>query len=322
MAEVPPLLVVFGPTGAGKSRLALALAEASGRELVSADSVQVYRGLDIGSAKPTPAERARVPHHGLDLFDPREQSDAARWVAAVEPAIARLTAERRPPIVCGGTGLYVRALLVGLADIPAVPDAVRADVRARMADEGPERLHAELMRVDPATAGRLDPADRQRIARALEVLAATGTPLSTFLARTPTEPRHAARVVALVPTSQGLHARIAARAEAMVAAGLVEEVAALLAAGVPPDAPGFHSLGYREVVAAIRAHPHGLGGLGKKERAALAEAVARGHRQYAKRQLVWLRGSGMRGLEVTTLDPDAPETLARMGELVTRCGPF
>jgi tRNA dimethylallyltransferase len=187
-----------------------------------------------------------------------------------------------------------------------------------MASEGPLRLHAELARVDPPTAARVDPADRQRIARALEVFAATGTPLSTFLAATPTTPRHAARLVALVPTSSGLQARIAARAERMIAAGLVEEVQALLAAGVPPDAPAFHTLGYREVVAASLAHPAGLGAI---DRRALAEAVARGHRQYAKRQLVWLRGSGMRGLDITTLDPDAPDTRARieaLGGMATR----
>ncbi len=309
-----PLLVLVGPTGAGKSRIALALAEAHGAEIVSADSVQVYRGLDIGSAKPTANERARVPHHGLDLFDPREQSDAARWVTAVEPAIQHGVAAGRPPIVCGGTGLYVRALLVGLADIPSVPGAVREAVRARMADEGPERLHLELARVDPPTAARLEQADRQRIARALEVFAATGTPLSTFLAAAPSAPRYAARVVALVPTSSGLHARIAERAEAMIAAGLIEEVQELLAAGVPPDAPAFHTLGYREVVASLLAHPAGLGA---SERRALVEAVARGHRQYAKRQLVWLRGSGMRGLDVTTLDPDAPDTRARLEALMT-----
>lgn len=318
MAEQLPLLVLFGPTGAGKSRLALALAEAHGAEIVSADSVQVYRGLDIGSAKPTAAERARVAHHGLDLFDPREQSDAARWVAAVEPTIQRLVAAGRPPVVCGGTGLYVRALLVGLADIPSVPEAVRVSVRARLADEGPEALHAELARVDPATAARLDPADRQRITRALEVFAATGTRLSTFLAEAPSQSRYAARVVALVPTSSGLHARIAARAEAMIAAGLVEEVQGLLAAGVPPDAPAFHTLGYREVIAALIAHPAGLG---MRDRHALVEAVARGHRQYAKRQLVWLRGSGMRGLDVTTLDPDASDTRARIETLMGMATP-
>jgi len=278
-----PLMVIVGPTGAGKTALALERAARLGGEIVSADSVQVYVGLDIGSAKPTPEERALVRHWAIDLWSPTEQANAGAWVAVAEAAIADIVARGRLPIVCGGTGLYVRALLEGLADIPPVPEAIQRQVRQRLAEEGPRALHAELAAVDPETARRLAPGDSQRIARALEVHRATGEPIARFQERHRTQraARYAAYMTGVFPPREVLERRIAARARRMLDAGLVEEVRALLAAGTPPEAPGLVTLGYREVVAHLVSRPLSAD--------ALAEALTLAHRRYAKRQLTWWR---------------------------------
>lgn len=281
--EPLPLMVIVGPTGAGKTALALERAARLGGEIVSADSVQVYVGLDIGSAKPTPEERARVRHWAIDLWAPTEQANAGAWVAVAEAAIADIVARGRVPIVCGGTGLYVRALLEGLADIPPVPEAIQQEIRQRLADEGPRALHAELARVDPETALRLAPGDSQRIARALEVHRATGEPIARFQERHRTQrgARYAAHVTGVFPPRDVLERRIATRARRMLDAGLVDEVRALLDAGTPPDAPGLTTLGYREVVAHLLLRPLPAD--------ALADALTLAHRRYAKRQLTWWR---------------------------------
>ena len=279
--SAPPLAVIVGPTAAGKSALAMATAEAVGGEIVSADSVQIYRGLDIGSAKPTPAEQARVRHHVLDALDPTEQSHAGRWLALAELALADIRSRGRVPIVCGGTGLYVKVLLHGLAPVPEVTPEVRAAVALDLASRGPERLHAELARLDPEAAARLAPRDSQRIARALAVARQTGQPLSAFQGTHGfAERRHEARVVALWPERDALMARIDARAAAMVRDGLVPETRALLAAGVPPDAPAMSSLGYRQLLPL-------LAGTGT-----LADAVrqtAHDTHRYLRHQETWLR---------------------------------
>lgn len=299
---------MVGPTAAGKSALAMALAERTGGEIIAADSVQVYRGLDIGSAKPTAVERARVPHHGLDLFDPREQSDAGRWLAAAEAALDDIAARGRRAIVCGGTGLYIRALLEGLAATPEVPEAVRAAVLGRLLAEGPERVHAALAEVDAETAARVAPRDAQRVGRALSVFLATGRPLSAWQAdhRAARAARAGARppvrILALWPERPTLYARIDARAAAMVAGGLVEETRGLLAQGVPASAPGLQCLGYREARAVLA---------GELPHAALAERVALGHRRYAKRQLTWFRRLLAEDARAEHLDPLALDVVER-----------
>ena len=168
-APAGPWIAVVGPTGSGKSELALRLAEAFGGEIVNTDSLQVYRFLDIGTAKPDAAERARVPHHLLDIVNPDEPFSAGEYVRAAQAVLADLERRGRLAILCGGTGLYFRALMQGIADIPPVSPAVRDAVAARLAERGPEALHADLERVDPAGAARIHPRDAQRIARALEV---------------------------------------------------------------------------------------------------------------------------------------------------------
>ncbi len=300
MAEPLPLIVILGPTGAGKTALAMQRAAALDSEIVSADSVQVYRGLDIGSAKPTAAERIHVHHHLIDLWEPTEQANAGAWVALAIKVIAALHARGRVPVVCGGTGLYVRALLDGLAPIPDVPQAIHDSVRARLAVEGAAALHAELAKRDPPAAALLAPNDGQRVARALEVMIATGEPLSAFHARHRAEratstTRYATTLVGVFPERAVLEQRIAERARRMVASGLVDEVRALLTAGLSPDAAGLKTMGYREVVAHLTVAP--------RTTDALVTALALAHRRYAKRQLTWWRDTLFTERVATALEP-------------------
>ncbi|MGM0576970.1 MAG: tRNA (adenosine(37)-N6)-dimethylallyltransferase MiaA [Myxococcota bacterium] len=298
------LLVVVGPTAAGKTALAMAVCERLGGEIVSADSVQVYRGLDIGSAKPTAEEQARVPHHAIDLVEPTERMDAATWCEAADAAIADVLSRGRVPVVCGGTGLYVRVLLHGLSPIPDIREDVKAAVRAEIEARGPEALHAGLAEVDPEAAAKLHPRDRQRIGRALEVWRQTGRPLSEWQAEHRFAPRrYDARVVGLWPERDVLHRRITARAERMVEAGLVEEVADLLVRGVPPGAPGLRTLGYREVVGYLHEE------MSLRD---LPAAIARGHRRYARRQLTWFRGITRREDDLEHVEPDTPGLVDRL----------
>jgi tRNA dimethylallyltransferase len=301
-----PLLCVVGPTASGKSALALRLAERWGAEIVSCDSAQVYRGMDVGTAKPAPAERARVAHHLLDLADPETPMDAARWAAAADAAIAAIRARGARVIVCGGTGLWLRALLEGLVPAPATDPAVRARLAARARAEGVEALHGELARRDPPAAARLAPTDRQRVLRALEHLEQAGpaAPALSALweahraARAGAPPRHAAALLLLDPPRDELYARIDARVGAMLAAGLQEEVRALAERarrlGVARGALGT-VLGYRQLLR------HLDGTLPRDEAVRL---IRRDTRRYAKRQLTWFRKvPGVRA--VPPADPDA-----------------
>ncbi|MFZ4651607.1 MAG: tRNA (adenosine(37)-N6)-dimethylallyltransferase MiaA [Rubrivivax sp.] len=288
-------IVLAGPTACGKSALALGLARALAPhrpvEIVSVDSALVYRGLDIGTAKPTPAERAAVPHHLIDLIEPTEAYSAARFVADAQAACAAIRARGALPLLVGGTMLYVKALREGLDEIPASDPQIRAALDARAAAEGWPALHAELARVDPATASRLAPRDAQRIQRALEVFLASGRPLSSFHGRLAGAPDKAEAeaeawpLVALEPGSRAwLHARIAARFDAMLAGGFLEEVRGLRARGdLHPGLPSMRCVGYRQAWEALeRGSPQALQGL--------REAAIAATRQLAKRQLTWLRG--------------------------------
>jgi tRNA dimethylallyltransferase len=273
------LVVVVGPTGAGKTRLALELATRVGGEVVSADSQQVYVGMDIGTGKATAAERARIRHHLLDVVHPDEDMTAARFVQLADAAIAEVAARGYPVVVCGGTGLYVRALLLGLFDGPAAAPALRAELAAR----APEDLHAELARVDPASAAKIDPHDAKRTIRALEVYRLTGEPMSTHQARhdhRAAVPRYDARVVGLAPPREHLYATIDLRVDAMIAAGLEAEVAALRAAGYLPPLRSQQAIGYAEL--------HDLHA-GRVARDRAIELIKRNSRHYARRQLAWYR---------------------------------
>jgi len=277
----PRVLCIVGPTATGKSAVALMLAERLDGEIVSADSRQVYRGLDVGTAKPTAAERARVPHHCLDLVDPEEPFDAARFRAAAAAAIDDVVSRGRVPIVAGGTGLYVRALLRGLCPAPPCAPAIRAALEHVAADEGVATLHRRLAIVDPDAAARIAPRDERRIVRALEVGLASGVPLSRWQAEHGFgDLPYDALVIGVARPRDELDARIGARADAMIAAGFVDEVRALRARGVSVGAPGLSAVGYREMRACVD------GTLPLDDARA---AVVRATRRFAKRQRTWFR---------------------------------
>jgi tRNA dimethylallyltransferase len=273
------LVVIVGPTGAGKTRLAIELAACAGGEVVSADSQQVYAGMDIGTGKATAVERARVPHHLLDVVRPDEDMTAARFVELADAAIADVAARGRTVVVCGGTGLYVRALLLGLFDGPPASPVLRAELAARPAAE----LHAELARVDPAAAAKIDPHDAKRTIRALEVYRLTGEPMSAHQARHDhhaAAPRYPVQLVGLAPPREQLYAAIDSRVDAMIAAGLEAEVARLRADGYLPPLRSQQAIGYAEL--------HDLHA-GRVARERAIELIKRNSRHYARRQLAWYR---------------------------------
>jgi tRNA dimethylallyltransferase len=274
------VLAIVGATATGKSALALELAAALGGEIVNADALQLYRGLDIGTAKPTRAERERVPHHLLDVLDPAEPASAGEFARRARVILDEIAARGRPALVVGGSGLYQRALWSGLAELPPVDRAVRAALERRLAELGLAALRAELERVDPPTASRLAPRDRQRTLRALEVAIATGRPLSSWLATAPSAAAAIPRRIGLTLPRSVLYDRIGSRVEEMARRGWVEEVRGLLASGVDRNCPAFRAIGYAHWVR------HLEGELGFD--AALRE-IRTATRRYAKRQETWFR---------------------------------
>jgi tRNA dimethylallyltransferase len=288
--------VLTGPTACGKTALALALAaqwqhrSGQGLDIVSVDSALIYRGMDIGTAKPTAEERAQVPHHVIDIVEPTARYSAARFVADAQAAIADIRARGRVPLLVGGTMLYLKALLEGMDEMPAVPHEVRAAVDARMKAHGSLALHQHLLQVDPVTAARLAPGDTQRVQRAIEVFEATGQPLSAFQRawRADAAPALASCMVSLEPDDRAwLHRRVAQRFEQMMAEGFVDEVRGLRARGdLQADLPSMRCVGYRQVWEALDAgrdldHP--------RVRAEVTEQGIAATRQLAKRQVTWLR---------------------------------
>jgi tRNA dimethylallyltransferase len=275
------LIAVAGPTAAGKTRLGLDLAEAYRGEIVSCDSLQVYRGLDIGSAKPPLAERRGVPHHLLDVADPREDFSAARYAELARTAIAEIAGRSRLPLVVGGTGLYLRALLQGLFSGPARDEALRRRLDALGDRHGDLHLHRLLRRVDPPTAARVEPRDRVRVVRALEVFFLTGRPLSRHHEAAP-EPLRGFRVQVLIldPGPEALRPAVVERTRRMFREGLVGEVRGLLLGGLSPDLRPLRAIGYRQAVAVVegRLTPE------EAERDTVTATL-----QYAKRQRTWFR---------------------------------
>ncbi len=280
--------MIVGPTGAGKTRLSLALAERVGGEVISADSQQVYIGMDIGTGKATADERSRVPHHLLDVVQPDQEMTAARFVELADRAIEDAAARGKTIIVCGGTGLYVRALLLGLFEgPPASPD-----VRAELSALGTTALHAELTRVDPTAAAKIDRKDVKRMIRALEVFRLTGEPMSAHQARHDHKAmpsRYPVRLVGLAPEREALYTAIDARVDAMLAAGLETEVAALRERGFRPPLRSQQAIGYAEL--------HDVHD-GKVDRPRAVELIKRNSRHYARRQLSWYRSASTGANEV------------------------
>lgn len=276
----PRIIVIVGPTGAGKTRLSLLLAERANGEVVSADSQQVYTGMDIGTGKVTAEERGRAPHHLLDIVRPDEEMTAQHFVDLADRAIADIAARGRAVIVCGGTGLYVRSLLLGLfAGPPADPE-----IRAELTKLGLPALRVELERVDPQAAAKIDRNDEKRTVRALEVFRLTGEPMSAHQARHDhkTLPRrYEAQLVGISPAREVLYRNIDARVDQMIAGGLEAEVTALRAAGYLPPLRSQQAIGYAEL--------HDVAA-GTVERARAIELIKRNSRHYARRQLSWYRG--------------------------------
>ncbi len=279
------LLVVVGPTASGKTELALRLAERFGGEIVGADSVQVYRGFDRGSGKPSADERARARHHLVDCFDPGDEVDAQRYVALADEAIADIRARGRVPIVCGGTFLWVRALTLGLAPLPAADPAIRAAHQALAEAEGRAALHARLAEVDRESADRLSPNDLVRVSRALEIFALTGKPQSALHAEHGfRSARWKTQLVGVDRPREELDLRIAARVQGFLDAGLVDEVRDLRARGFGA-ARAMGSVGYRQV------NEHLDGALPAD---ALHAAIVRATRVFVRRQRTWLRDEPVR----------------------------
>ncbi|CAN5911297.1 tRNA (adenosine(37)-N6)-dimethylallyltransferase MiaA [soil metagenome] len=279
----PRLVVIVGPTGAGKTRLSLDLAERVGGEVVSADSQQVYRGMDIGTGKATAAERARVTHHLLDVVSPDEEMTAARFAELADAAIAEITARKKPVIVVGGTGFYVRALLLGLFEGPPASPDLRAELTEIASRDGVHALHAELARIDPTAAARIEKNDLKRIIRALEVWKLTGETMSAHQARhdhRSMPARYSARLVGMAPEREDLYKKIDARVDQMVAEGLEGEVATLRAGGFLPPLRSQQAIGYAEL------HEVASGAI---ERDRAIELIKRNSRHYARRQLSWYR---------------------------------
>ena len=289
MTARPPALFLLGPTASGKTAVALAIASRLPVEIVSVDSALVYRGMDIGTAKPDRETRERFVHHLVDIVEPVEAYSAGRFREDALRVAGEIAARGRVPLFAGGTMLYERALMRGLASLPKADSAVRAALDERAAREGWPALHAELARVDPPTAARLDPHDAQRIQRALEVHALTGRPLSDHFAQDALgAPPFRALRLSLEPSDRAaLHGRIAARWQAMISAGLVDEVRSLRARyALDAAMPSMRAVGYRQVWETLE---------GTAPAATLADRAIAATRQLAKRQLTWLRA--MAGVE-------------------------
>ena len=289
--RTPAIPLILGPTGAGKTDLALRLAEQHQLEIVSVDSAMVYRGMDIGTGKPTAGERAALPHHVIDVVDPAERYHAARFRRDALEAIAGIRARGRLPVVVGGTGLYVRALLKGLHPAPPADPADRGELEAFAAAQGSEALHQRLAERDPAAAARLHPRDRVRLVRALEVLT-LGGPGSEPADWGSAVPPFRLLMVGLRQSREALGRRIADRVRAMVARGMLSEVKGLLEAGYDEALPAMGGIGYRQFCAVLR---------GDMTEAEATRLMIRDTTRYAKRQMTWFA----RDPEVRWLDVDA-----------------
>jgi tRNA dimethylallyltransferase len=303
-----PLLVILGPTAVGKSDLALLACERCDGEIVSVDSMQVYRGLDAATGKPDARARSRVPHHGIDLADPRRDFSLGDFVRAATATVEAIRSRGRLAVLVGGTGLYLRGLLRGIAEAPRRDAALRERLDGIGAARGVQFLHRMLRRVDPGAAARLPPRDRQRLVRALEVFFAGRRPLSELIGAAPFGPeRWPAVKIGLDVPRERLGRLIDERVGRFFAAGLVDEVRGLLRAGVPESANAFKALGYRETLRHLR------GGLTLEQAVA---ATRRATRRYAKRQQTWFRKEA--GVTWFEIDPDREDRFAAPLEFAAR----
>jgi tRNA dimethylallyltransferase len=276
-----PLVAIVGPTASGKSALGVNLAERLGGEVVACDSTQLYRGFDIGTAKPSPSERRGIPHHLMDVLGPKEEATAGGYRQLALSVLDGLRQRIRLPIFTAGTGLYLRALLEGLAEVPRRSEELRERLRASIEEHPPGHLHRILKRLDPHAARKIAPADEQKLIRAVEVCVLTRKPVSEVLraGRIPLEAWHVLKV-GLMPSREKLNERIHDRIDAMLEQGWIGEVQALLDSGLSEDSKPFDFIGYRELRAVLR---------GEISLAAARQAIQQATRQYAKRQVTWFR---------------------------------
>lgn len=276
------IIVIAGPTGVGKTSLSLGLAERLRTDVVNADSMQIYRYMDIGTAKPTPQERARVRHHLLDIVEPDEAFDAARYLDAATPVITALHHRRKIPLIVGGTGLYIKILTRGICPAAPADPAVRRQLTAEEKERGLHELHGELSRVDPLLGAKIHPNDRQRILRALEVYRLTRQPLSHWQRQHRFEDcRYKTVKLFLFREREELRERIDRRVFSMMEQGFLEEVQSLLEMGYGPELKPMQSLGYRQLVQYLS---------GDFSRDTAIQSIQRETRRYAKRQMTWFRG--------------------------------
>jgi tRNA dimethylallyltransferase len=284
MRSLPSLAVIVGPTASGKSALGIFLAKEFGGEVVACDSTQLYRGFDVGTAKPSLGERQQIPHHLLDVLDPGEPSTAGGYRERALAVLADLRARSRLPVFTVGTGLYLRALVEGLADLPQRSEEIRQRLRASAAEHGAGHLHKMLEHLDPQAAGQIASADTQKLIRAIEICLLSGKPLSEVhrSGRTPLAGWHILKI-GLEPPREALYERIRRRTDAMLGAGWLEEVRRLEETGLAENAKPFDFIGYRE----LRAHLRGQVSI-----EAARAAIQQGTQQYAKRQLTWFRREG------------------------------
>jgi tRNA dimethylallyltransferase len=288
--------LIAGPTASGKSALALRLAAATGAEIVNADALQLYGGLRILTARPSPEEEAQAPHHLFGTVDAADGWSVGRWLRAALEILAAIAARGASAIVVGGTGLYFSALTQGLAEIPPIPPQARQEAEAALDDLGEAGFRTQLAEADPAAIARIAPGDRQRLVRAWEVFAVTGTSLTDWQATgAPALALDAWRGVALEPPREVLYARCDARLAAMVQDGALAEVEALMARGLDPALPAMKAVGVRELAAYLR---------GEVGLAEALEAAQRETRRYAKRQLTWMRGQMADWPRITAADAD------------------
>lgn len=295
----PRLILILGPTGVGKTGMALDLAERFQAEIVGADSMQVYRHMDIGTAKPTAIERARIPHHLIDVVDPDKPFDVSRYIAMAQAVIGRLHEARRPVFVVGGTGLYVRALLGGLIDGPGADEALRQELKKEMNRFGKPRLYERLLNSDPRAAARIDPNDGVRIIRALEVLQKTGKSIVAHQeAHRFGESPYEALKIGLTLSREELSARIDRRTDRMIEEGFLEEVRRLLEMGYGEALKPMQSLGYRHLAGVLS---------GRQTLSQAVERIKADTRRYSKRQMTWFNADSRIGW----LAPDDVEDAAR-----------
>jgi tRNA dimethylallyltransferase len=279
-ASVPEIVIVAGPTASGKSALALAIAEEFGGTIINADSQQVYRDLAVLSARPSDAEMARAPHRLYGVIDAAENCSAGRWLALANAEIDAARAAGRLPILAGGTGLYLEALLKGLAELPPIPPSAREEAKALHAELGGVAFRARLAMLDPVSAAKLGANDTQRLTRAYEVALATGKPLSRWQAEQAPAPDLRVAAVVLLPERAGLYQACDTRVMAMIAQGAEEEARALLARGLAASLPAMKAVGLRELGAALD---------GRATREDAIAAMQQATRHYAKRQYTWFR---------------------------------